>query len=228
MPDTVSLEFAAQIEADLGVIQDHILAQLGEHALMPWALPNLEFHSHSDTENTDVKRLYVPGEGQLLETTVVGPNGGHLIDVRTQTEDGGPIQHETSFWKPANSDDAEKTRDPISAVFSVDAGGTIIDSLDHQFTNPLPGSARPEVFKNTAGTSQLILMLDKMLGNFVEISNPLKHAIMQIDNPRARRGSKEHAKIQPTWADVDVDRALREEQRRNDTSLEDAIARSEK
>lgn len=223
MPDSVSLEFATQIETDLRIIQGHILAQLGEHALMPWALPNLEFHSHSDTSNTDVKRLYVPGEDQLLETLVVGPNGSHLTDVRTQIEDGAAIQHETTFWRPANAD---KTREPISAIFSVDASGTIIDSLDHQFANPLPGSTEAEIFRNTAGTSQLILMLDKMLGNFVEISDPLKNAIMLIDNPRAESDGRVYAKVQPTPGDVDIDRALREEQRRNDTSLEDAIAKS--
>ncbi len=229
MSDTVSLEFPTQIEADLELIQGHIVSRLGEHALMPWALSNLEFHSHVvvgendvDRLKNDVKRLYVPGEDQLLETTVVGPDGRHVVDVRTQTEDEGPIHHETTFW-PSNT---ERSRDPISAIFSVDANGTIIDSLDHQFANPLPGSTGPEVFKNTAGTRQLLLMLDKMLTGFVQVSNPLENSIMLIDNPRARSDVLTYAKAQPTPADVDVARALREKQRRDDTSLEDAIAKS--
>ena len=228
MSETVSLEFATQIEADLESIQGHIVSQLGEHALMPWALSNLEFHSHvvggmNDVNRlgNDVKRLYVPGEDQLLETIVVGPDGRHVVDVRTQTEDGESIHHETTFW-PSNT---EKSRDPISAVFSVDAKGTIIDSLDHQFTNHLPGSTEPEVFKNTGGTRQLILMLDKMLTGFVQVSDSLENAIMLIDNPGVGADGRTYAKVQPTPADVDVDRALREERRRSDMSLHDAIAK---
>lgn len=222
MSDTVSLEFPTQIETVIRSIQDHIVSQLGEHALMPWALSNLEFHSHVVGGENDVKRLYVPGEDQLLETIVVGPNGRHVVDVRTQTEDEGPIHHETTFW-PSN---AEKSRNPISAIFSVDANGTIIDSLDHQFAKPLPGSTGPEIFKNTAGARQLILMLDKMLTGFVQISNPLENAIMLIDNPGTRSDGRTYAKVQPTPGDVDVKRALWEKQRRDDRSLEVAIAKS--